>query len=34
MTQHNDQFGMEAAAPMALMPTRMLIVTSLESYRQ
>jgi hypothetical protein len=25
--QHNDQFSMEAATPMALLPTRMLIVT-------
>jgi hypothetical protein len=31
---HNDQFGMEAAAPMAPMLTRMLIVTLLEGYCQ
>ncbi len=29
---HNDQFVMEAAAPMAPMPTRMLIITLLEGY--
>jgi hypothetical protein len=32
-TQHNNQFGVEAAAPTDLMPTRMLIVTSSEGYR-
>ncbi len=32
--QHNNQFGMEAAARMALMPTMMLIVTSSEGYHQ
>jgi hypothetical protein len=31
-TQHNNQFSMEAAAPMAPMPTMMLIVTSSEGY--
>ncbi len=34
MTHHNHQFGMEAAAPMAPMLTRMLIVNSLERYCQ
>jgi hypothetical protein len=34
MMWHNDQSGMEAATPMALMPKRMLIITSLESYCQ
>jgi hypothetical protein len=29
---HNGQFGMEDVPPTALMPTRMLIVTSLEGY--
>jgi hypothetical protein len=33
-TRHNDQFGVEAAARTALMPMRMLLVTSLEGYRQ
>ncbi len=28
--QHNNQFGVEAATPMAPMPTMMLIVTSSE----
>jgi hypothetical protein len=32
-TQHNNQFGVEAAAPMALMPTMMLIVILSEGYR-
>ncbi len=32
--QHNNQFGVEAATPMAPMPTMMLIVTSSEGYRQ
>jgi hypothetical protein len=34
MAQHNNQFGMEAAVPMALMPMIMLIVTLSEGYRQ
>jgi hypothetical protein len=33
-TQDNNQFGMEAATPMALMPTMMLIITSSEGYRR
>ncbi len=32
-TQHNNQFGVEAAAPTAPMPTMMLIITSSEGYR-
>ena len=32
-TWHNDQFGMEAAKPTALMLMWMLIVTSSEGYR-
>jgi hypothetical protein len=32
--QHNNQFGMEAAAPTALMPRMMLIVTSSEGYHR
>ncbi len=31
-TQHNNQFGVEAATPMAPMPMIMLIVTSSEGY--
>jgi hypothetical protein len=30
--RHNNQFSVEAAVPMALMPTMMLIVTSSEGY--
>jgi hypothetical protein len=30
--RHNNQFGMEAAAPMAPMLTMMLIVTSSEGH--
>jgi hypothetical protein len=33
-TRHKNQFGMEAAAPMALMLTRMLTVTLSEGYCQ
>ncbi len=33
-TRHNNQFGVEAAAPMALMPMMMLIVTLSEGYRR
>jgi hypothetical protein len=33
-TQHNNQFGVEAAAPTASMPTMMLIVTLSEGYCQ
>jgi hypothetical protein len=33
-TQHNNQFGVKSAAPTALMPTMMLIVTLSEGYRQ
>jgi hypothetical protein len=32
--RHNNQFGVEAAAPMALMLTMMLVVTSSEGYRR
>jgi hypothetical protein len=32
--QHNNQFGVEAAAPTTPMPTMMLIVTSSEGYRR
>jgi hypothetical protein len=32
MTQHNNQFGVEATMPTAPMPTMMLTVTSSEGY--